>query len=134
MPFYTPKFEVSDFNGQKGILASEHVQYIEAGGTLDATKFDTGEVGAGKLIARNTDTGKFEPVADVTGDEEEGTTGLEGFDNFAVLEYGFVNDGKNDLVAGSIIVRGSVYEAKLADEVSNEFKALVPMIRFVSHK
>lgn len=123
MPFYTPKFEVTGFTGQKGILASEHIQYIEAGGTLDASKFSEGEVGAGKLIARNTDTGKFEPFSEV-----------EGFDNFSVLEYGFVNDGTNDLIAGSIIVRGSVYEAKLADEVSDEFKALVPMIRFVSHK
>lgn len=123
MPFYTPKFEVTGFTGQKGILASEHIQYNEAGGTLDASKFSEGEVGAGKLIARNTDTGKFEPFSEV-----------EGFDNFSVLEYGFVNDGTNDLIAGSIIVRGSVYEAKLADEVSDEFKALVPMIRFVTHK
>ncbi|MBM7600433.1 hypothetical protein JOC34_002824 [Virgibacillus halotolerans] len=134
MPFYTPKFEVTDFSGGKGILASDHLQYLEAGATLDATAFPTGDIGAGKLIARNTSTGKFEPVADITGDEEEGTTGLEGFDEFSVLEYGFTNDGKNDLIAGSVIVRGSVYEAKLADEVSNEFKALTPMIRYVSHK
>lgn len=123
MPFYTPKFEVTDFKGQKGILASEHVQYIEAGATLDATKFDVGENGAGKLIARNETTGKFEPF-----------TVAEGFDNFSVLEYGFINDGENDLIAGSVIVRGSVYEAKLADEVTDEFKALTPMIRFVTHK
>lgn len=123
MPFYTPSFEVSDFSGQKGILASEHIQYLEAGATLDATKFDTGENKAGKLIARNLETGKFEPF-----------TVAEGFDNFSVLEYGFINDGKNDLVAGSVIVRGSVYEDKLADEVTDEFKALVPMIRFVTHK
>lgn len=126
MPFYTPKFEVSDFSGQKGILASEHVQYIEAGATLDATAFAVGEHKAGKLIARNTTTGKFEPVADAAE--------LDGFDNFGILEYGFVNDGENDLIAGSVIVRGSVYEAKLADEVSDEFKAKVPMIRFVTHK
>lgn len=123
MPFYTPKFEVTGFSGQKGILASEHIQYLEAGGTLDATKFDTGEVKAGKLIARNTTTGKFEPFSDA-----------EGFDNYSVLEYGFINDGENDLIAGSIIVRGSVYEEKLADDVSDEFKALTPLIRYVSHK
>lgn len=126
MPFYTPKFEVTGFSGQKGILASEHIQYLEAGGTLDATKFATGDVGAGKIIARNTSTGKFEPVADA----EE----LTGFDNVSVLEYGFTNDGESDLIAGSIIVRGSVYEAKLADDVSDEIKATTPLIRYVSHK
>lgn len=123
MPFYTPKFEVTGFSGTKGILASEHIQYLEAGATLDATKFDNGQINPGKLIARNTSTGKFEPFSDT-----------EGFDNFSVLEYGFNNDGENDLIAGSVIVRGSVYEEKLADDVSDEFKALVPMIRFVTHK
>lgn len=125
MPFYTPKFEVSDFTGGKGILASEHVQYLEAGATLDATAFSTGKHEPGKLIARNVSTGKFEPVA--------GAEALDGFDNFSILEYGFENDGENDLIAGSVIVRGSVYEAKLADEVSDAFKAETPMIRYVSH-
>lgn len=134
MPFYTPKFEVSDFSGGKGVLASDNLQYLEAGATLDATAFATGDHGPGKLIARNLSTGKFEPVAEVTGDEEEGTTGLEGFDNFSILEYGFTNDGENDLIAGSVLVRASVYEAKLADEVSDDFKALSPMIRYVTHK
>lgn len=123
MPFYTPKFEVTGFNGQKGILSSDHLQYLEAGATLDATKFATGETEAGKLIARNVTSGKFEPF-----------TVAEGFDNFSVLEYGFINDGVNDLIAGSVIVRGSVYEAKLADTVSDEFKALTPMIRYVTHQ
>lgn len=123
MPFYTPKFSVSDFSGGNGILASEHLQYLEAGATLDATKFSVGAQGAGKLIARNLSTGKFEPFSAV-----------EGFDNFSVLEYGFTNDGENDLIAGSVIVRGSVYEDKLADEPSAEFKAATPMIRYVSHK
>lgn len=123
MPFYTPKFSVTEFTGSNGILASEHLQYLEAGATLDATKFTTGVQGAGKLIARNTTSGKFEPF-----------TAAAGFDNFSVLEYGFDNDGVNDLIAGSVIVRGSVYEAKLADVPSTEFKALTPMIRYVSHK
>lgn len=122
MSFYTPKFSVTEFTGRKGILASEHLQYLEAGATLDATKFEVGAGGAGKLIARNVATGKFEPF-----------TAAEGFDNFSVLEYGFDNDGVNDVIAGSVIVRGSIYEAKIADVPSDEFKTLVPMIRFVSH-
>ena len=39
MPFYTPKFSVSEFEGSNGILASEHLQYLEAGATLDANFF-----------------------------------------------------------------------------------------------
>lgn len=123
MPFYTPKFSVTDFSGGKGILASEHLQYLEAGATLDASKFTKGTYGPGKLIARNITSGKFEPF----------TVEL-GFDNFSVLEYGFESDGVDDLIAGSVIVRGSVYEAKLADVPTAEFKALTPMIRYVSHK
>src|SRR5690554_2037118 len=112
MPFYTPRFSVSEFTGGNGILASEHLQYLEAGATLDATAFATGKNEAGKLIARNEASGKFEPFS-----------AAEGFDNFSVLEYGFDNDGENDLIAGSVIVRGSVYEAKIADEPTAEFKA-----------
>ena len=123
MPFYTPKFSVTEFTGSNGILASEHLQYLEAGATLDSAVFTVGVHGAGKLIARNVATGKFEPF----------TVEL-GFDNFSILEYAFENDGVNDLIAGSVIVRGSVYEAKLADVPSAEFKTLTPMIRYVSHK
>lgn len=123
MPFYMPRFSTTGFTGVKGILASEHLQYLEAGATLDSTAFDVGEHKPGKLIARNLATGKFEPF-----------TVEEGFDNFSILEYGFNNDGENDLIAGAVLVRASVYEAKIADTVSAEFKALVPMIRFVTHK
>lgn len=123
MPFYTPKFSVTEFEGSNGILASEHLQYLEAGATLDSSVFATGKHEAGKLIARNTTSGKFEPF-----------TLAAGYDNFSVLEYGFENDGENDLIAGSVLVRASVYEAKLADVPSAEFKALTPMIRYVSHK
>lgn len=133
MPLYTPKFSQTEFRGGKNILASEHLQFVEAGATLDATKFDVGHVEVGKLIARNLTTGKYEPVADVTGDEESGTTGLEGFDNFGILNVDWDNDGENDVIAGEVIVRGSVYEEKLADEVSDAFKAANPQIRYVTH-
>jgi len=125
MPLYTPKFTNTDFRGGKNILASEHLQFIEAGATLDATKFATGFNDVGKLIARNTTSGKFEPVADAED--------LTGFDNFGILNVDFENDGTNDLIAGEVIVRGSVYEAKLADAVSDEFKAANPLIRYVTH-
>lgn len=125
MPFYTPKFSVTELDKGTNILASEHVQYLEAGATLDGTKFAAGNHKAGKLVARKISTGKFEPAAGATAATH---------DNFGILEHAFYSDGATDLVAGSVIVRGSVYEAKLADAVTAEFKALVPMIRFVTHK
>lgn len=125
MPLYTPKFTNTDFRGGKNILASEHLQFIEAGATLDATKFATGYHDVGKLIARNKSTGKYEPVVDAVD--------LSLFDNYGILNVDFENDGVHDLVAGEVIVRGSVYEAKLADAVSDEFKAANPLIRYVTH-
>lgn len=125
MPLYGPKFSETEYRGGKNIIASEHLQFIEAGATLDATKFDVGYNDVGKLIARNTTSGKFEPVA--------GVADLTGFDNFGILNVDFENDGETDVIAGEVIVRGSVYEAKLADEVSDEFKAANPLIRYVTH-
>ena len=119
---YVPKFTRAEFAGGKNILASEHLQYIEGGATLDASAFTVGYNDVGLAIARNTTTGKFEPFSAV-----------EGFDNFAILDEDFINDGESDLIAGQVIVRGSVYEEKLAEEVSDEFKAANPMIRFVKH-
>ena len=119
---YVPKFTKAAFVGGKNILASEHLQYIEGGATLDATAFDTGYNEVGQIIARNTTSGKFEPFSAV-----------EGFDNFAVLDEDFNNDGESDLIAGQVIVRGSVYEEKLPQEVPAEFKAANPQIRYVKH-
>jgi len=119
---YGPVFRKTEFVGGKNILASEHVQYIEGGATLDHTKFPTGYNEVGLLIARNLTTGKFEPFSTV-----------EGYDNFAVLNEDFVNDAGQDLVVGEVIVRGSVYEDKLPQPVPAEFKAANPMIRFVKH-
>lgn len=133
MPLYTPKTSETDFRGGKNILASEHLQFIEAAATLDAEAFGEGYHDVGKLIARNKDSGFYEPVAGVTGDDEEGTTGLEGFDNFGILNVDWECDGVHNVVAGEVIVRGSVYEAKLADEVSDAFKQANPMIRYVTH-
>lgn len=125
MPLYGPKFSETEFRGGKNILASEHLQFIEGGATLDATKFPVGYNDVGKLVARNTTTGKFEAVAEVED--------LTGYDNFGILNVDFENDGETDLIAGEVIVRGSVYEAKLADAVPDAFKAANPLIRYVNH-
>src|SRR5690625_2758403 len=119
---YGPITRKTDFLGGKNILASEHRQNIEGGGALDHTKSPTVFNEVGPLVARNLETGKFEPFS---------TT--EGFDNFAVLNEDFRNDYGQDLIAGEVIVRGSVYEDKLPQEVPAEFKEANPMIRFVTH-
>lgn len=122
---YGPVIRKTDFVGGKNILASEHLQYIEGGATLDYTKFPTGYNEVGLLIARNVATGKFEPF--VTGEE------APEFDNHAVLNEDFNNDYEQDLIVGEVIVRGSVYEDKLPQAVPDEFKEANPMIRFVTH-
>lgn len=122
MPLYTPKFNNSEFKGGKNILASEHLEFVKGGATLDATKFATGYHEVGKLIARNTTSGKYEPFSAVVG-----------FDSFSILNVDFENDGENDLIAGEVIVRGSVYEQKLADTVPAEFKEATPLIQYINH-
>lgn len=125
MPLYTPKSGGTDFRGGKNILASEHLQFIEGAGTLDATKFDTGYNEAGLQIAKNTTSRLFEDVQGKAGEE------LDGYEDFGILNVDFDNDGENNVVAGEIIVRGSVYEKKLVGDVEADFKAANPMIRYV---
>src|SRR5690625_1737208 len=120
---YGPIFSKTELQGGKNILASEHLQFVEAGATLDHTKFPTGFNEVGALVARNESTGKFEPFSVV-----------EGFDDFGILNEDFHNDYGQDLITGEVIVSGSVYEDKLTQEVPAEFKADNPLIIYVSHK
>lgn len=122
---YTLKPTRTAFSGGKNILASEHVQFIEGGATLDATKFGAGLIEVGTLIVRNTTTGKFEPYADDAGSFPSG------YDEPAVLNVDVECNGVDDVIVGEVIVRGSVYEAKLPVAPSEHFKAKAPMIRFV---
>src|SRR5690625_6559370 len=99
---YGPIFRKTDLQGGKNILASEHLQFVEAGATLDHTKFPTGFNEVGALVARNEATGKFEPF-----------TAVEGFDDFGILKEDFRNDYVQDLIEGEDILSGSVIVAKL---------------------
>lgn len=124
---YTLKTVRTDFRGGKNILASEHVQYVHGGATLDGTKFPAGLIEVGTLIARNTTSGKYEPYA-------EGAEGLPaGFDNFYILNEDHDHDGESDAVTGAVIIEGSVYEAKLPAAPSAAFKAATPNIHYVTH-
>lgn len=126
---YTLKSKQEQFRSGKNILASEIVQYVHGGATLDGSKFPQGVIEVGTLIARNTTTGKYEPFV-------EGAEGAlpEGFDNFYILNEDHDHDGESDAVTGAVIIEGSVYEAKLASEVPASFKQANPNIHYVSHK
>lgn len=123
---YTLQVQREGFRGGKNILASEHVQFIEVGGTLDAKAFGKGKIEIGTLVARNTTTNKFEPYQD----DGEGNFPA-GFEDPGVLNIDVECDGENDIIVGEIIVRGSVYEAKLPQAPSEAFKAKNDNIRFV---
>lgn len=115
----------TEFTGGKNILASTHLQFREVGGTLDATKFPVGLVAVGTCIVKNTTSGKFEPYKEATAG-----TFPTGFEDPVILNVDFVNDGTNDTIVGELIVRGSVYGAKLVG-VTAAFKKATPMIRYV---
>ncbi|MBO0602707.1 hypothetical protein I2483_13650 [Sporosarcina sp. E16_3] len=127
MPLYTPKFTKPVFKGGKNILASEHLEFIKGGATLDATKFAKKYHEAGLLVARNKTGGKFEDVGALA------KVALDAYDNFGILNVDFDNDGTNDVIAGEVIVRGSVYTAKLAAVPNADFKAVTPLIQYISH-
>jgi hypothetical protein len=118
---YTLQTGRADFQGGKNILASEHLQYLEVGATLDAQAFGEGHIELGTAIARNQNTGKYEPF-----------TTAEGYEDFAILNIDADCNGEDDIIVGEVIIRGSVYDAKLPDNVTEEFKTLTqPLIRYV---
>lgn len=117
MPAYSLKTVRKPFAGGKNILASEHLQFIEGAATLDAKKIGKKYLDVGTAIMRNLTTGKFELYAD-------GTEGAlpTGYDEFSLLNIDVNIDGQNDVVVGEVIVRGSVYDAKLPANVTATFK------------
>jgi len=120
---YTLQTFKSGFKGGKNILASEHFQFIEAGATLNAAAIGNTYLPVGTPVARNTTNGKYEVFSSTTG-----------FDNFGLLNIDVNVDGQNDVVVGEVIVRGSVYEAKLPASVNTAFKtATKEQIRYVKH-
>lgn len=120
---YTGKIVTTEFKSGINILASEHFQFIEGGATLDAAKFGAVYIPVGTPIARNVATGFFEPYAEGVGHDEP-----------ALLNIDVNSDGVSNIVVGEVIIRGSVYDAKLPDTVTEAFKtATSPQIRYVKH-
>lgn len=121
MPIYTPKTSRTAFQGGKNILASEHFTFIEAGATLDGVKLGAGYVPVGQAIAQDAETGKWVKFVDADADS---------YADFGILNVDYNCDGVNDGVAGEVITRGSVYDAKLVGATA-AFKAKTPEIRYV---
>ena len=106
------------FKGGKNILASEHFQFVEAGVTLKAGQ---GALETGQAIARETASGKWVKFVDAN---------VANYNDFGILNVDA--DATNDSIVGEVLVRASVYDAKLIGATAT-FKGKVPNIRFVSH-
>lgn len=107
------------FKGGKNILASEHVQFVEAGATI---KGGEGSLAVGQAVARVTADGKWVKFVDAN---------VATYNDFGILNVD-VDATTHDAIVGELIVRGSVYDAKLVGATAT-FKGKVPNIRFVSH-
>jgi hypothetical protein len=122
---YNLKTTRTAFVGGKNILASEHVQFLEAGATI---KGGEGLLEVGQLIARlngaqPTHAGKFVKYIEAN---------VATYDEFGILNVD-VDATTYDAIVGEVIVRGSVYEAKLPQAPTAGFKGKLPMVRFVKH-
>lgn len=117
----------TDFVSGRNILASEHLEYVKGGATLDAASFGAAYIPVGTLIARNRSTGLYEAF------DAEATELPEGFDNFSIMNIDATSNGEDDIVLGEVIVRGSVYVGKLPTEVPAVFRAATPMIQYIEH-
>ena len=107
------------FKGGKNILASEHFQYIEVGATLKGGfAYALGEA-IGK-VSSGADKGLWVKYVN-------GAT----YDDLAILNIDVANIPTNTAV-GEVLIKGSVYGAKLPASVTAEFKTKTPLIRYVT--
>jgi len=120
MPYVPGNTQETEFKGGKNILASEHFQYTESGGTLDGAVIGNAYLPVGTPLARNTTTGKYEVFSTATG-----------YDDFCIMDVDVQMAGK-DVIVGQLLIRGSVYDRKLPASVTQAFKDLTkPLIRYV---
>lgn len=119
MAGYNLQTSQTAFKGGKNILASEHFQFVEAGATI---KGGEGVLDCGQAIARESATGKWVKFDDLN---------VADYDDFGILNVN-VDATTYDTVVGEVIVRGSVYDAKLIG-ATDTFKDNTPNIRYVKH-
>lgn len=115
---YSFKQTTSAFAGGKNILASEHFQFVEGGAQVKGgVAYAVGEA-LGK-VATGGDAGLWVKYVN-------GAT----YADLGILNVDVENIAENSVV-GEILVRGSVYDAKLAASATAEFKGKTPLIRYV---
>lgn len=107
------------FVSGKNILASEHVQFVEAGVTV---KGGEGKLECGQAIARVAADGKWVKFV---------AANVATYDDFGILNVD-VDATTFDTIVGEVIVRGSVYDAKLIG-ADADFKGKTTNIRYVKH-
>lgn len=112
---YTLQPKSEAFVSGKNILASEHLQFIEGGATIEAGQ---GFLPIGTAIAKRAD-GLFEAF------KADGV-----YSDYGILNVD-VDASEANAVVGEVIIRGSVYAGKLEANVTDAFKALTPLIRYV---
>lgn len=130
MPYTPYNQPQSAFRGGKNILASEHFQYTEEGGTINASAVGARYVEVGEPFVRDMSDGLYVPFVDGTHTTEGALN--TGFADPVICDVDFNSDGTNNIVVGQLIAIGSVYSGKLPDSVTDAFKALTtPSIRYV---
>jgi hypothetical protein len=130
MPFTPFNREQTAFKSGVQILASDDFKYTEEGGTLDAAAIGERYVPCGFPFVRDTASGRYVPFVAAT--HVTGSALNAGFTDPVICDVDFNCDGVHDIVMGALIWRGSVYPGKLPAEVTAEFKAVTPNIRYVT--
>lgn len=134
MPYEVPRQRPqSEFKGGITILASAHFQYTEEGGTLDAALIGERYVPVGEPFVQNTTSRKYEPFVAAT--HLNATTGAlnTGYADPVICDVDFNCNGTDDVIVGQLLIRGSVYNGKLPDAVTDEFRTLTqPLLRYVN--
>lgn len=118
MAGYSLQISQDPFKNGKNILASEHVQFIEGGATIVSGQ---GVLDCGTAIARRSADKLWEKYA---------SANVANYDDYGILNVNIDATSAN-VVVGEVIIRGSVYDAKLVG-VDATFKGKVPNIRFVN--
>lgn len=115
---YNLEQKTTAFTGGKNILASEHFQYIEVGATLTGgTAYALGEA-----IAKVGTSGLWVKYV---------TANAATYTDLGILNIDVANSTANTAV-GEVLIRGSVYAAKLPASVTADFKTKTPNIRYVT--
>lgn len=131
MPWEIPyDQDQTEYKGGLQIRSSIHFRYTEEGGTLDAASIGARYCPVGLPFVRSAATGRYHPFVAAT--HVTGGVLNAGFDDPVICDVDFDCDGVHNIVVGALLTHASVYSAKLPPEVTPEFKAITPNIRYTN--